>query len=181
MQTNKPAVTAGRPANKQERIVSRLKGKILSNRMRPGDRLPTRHELTREFGVSVVTLQQAMDDLRDDGFIVTRGRLGSFVAGSPPHLCRYALVFPCYALDRTHAQPPWRHLAAPTRFMDAMAQAAAQFSGDPARELVCYMGADRELNTPDYQRLVSDIRARRLAGVIFLHPNSVFTPELLAL
>lgn len=180
MQTISISDTAGRPLNKQEAIAQRLKARILSGEMRPGARWPTRQAMLQAFGVSVVTLQQAMDRLRDDGFIVTRGRLGSFVADAPPHLSRYGLVFPCYAPGESPAQPQWRHLPAPTRFMDAMAQAAATFGGAGGQELVCYMGADRELDTPSYRRLFSDIRARRLAGVIFLHPNSAYTPELFA-
>ncbi|MHB9132375.1 MAG: GntR family transcriptional regulator [Armatimonadota bacterium] len=180
MQTLPLLDDTGKPSNKQELIVNRLKERILTGEMQPGDRLPVRQMLIREFGVSVVTLQQAMDSLREDGFIVTRGRLGSFVADSPPHLCRYGLVFPCYTMDQNHARPQWIHLAPSTRFMDAMAQEATKFSGQVEQELVCYMGVDRELHTPGYQRLLSDIQSRRLAGLIFLHPNSSYTPELLA-
>ncbi len=180
MQIKKKSVAVGKQPNKQDQIASRLKDRILSGTLQPGDRLPTRQELVQEFRVSVVTLQQAMDSLRNDGFIVTRGRLGSFVADSLPHLCRYALVFPGFALDRNEPHPLGIHLAPSTRFTDAMAQVAAKFRGEAGQELVCYMGVDRELNTPGYQRLVSDIQARRLAGVIFLHPNSAYTPDLLS-
>ncbi len=180
MQTLTASDETGKPSNKQALIAHHLKARILAGEMRPGDRLPTRQELIREFAVSIVTLQQAMDSLREDGFIVTRGRLGSFVADTPPHLTRYGLVFPCYTMDQQHARPQWIHLAPSTRFMDAMAQEATKFSGPAEQPLVCYMGVDRELHTPGYQRLVSDIQARRLAGLIFLHPNSSYTPELLA-
>jgi len=176
-----PTSTApGKPGNKQTAIVDRLKAEILAGAMRPGDRLPTRQELLRQFRVSIATLQQAMDRLRDDGFIVTRGRLGSFVAHTPPHLCRYGLVFPCYPGGQRNGSPHLAHLTPSSRFMDAMAQEALTFSAEGEREIVCYMGADRELATPGYQRLCEDIQARRLAGVIFLHPNSAYTPTLLA-
>ncbi|HOF89970.1 MAG TPA: substrate-binding domain-containing protein, partial [Armatimonadota bacterium] len=148
--------------------------------MRPGDRLPTRQALIAAYGVCMVTLQRAMDILRDDGFIVTRGRLGSFVADAPPHLCRYGLVFPCVTTEQQVSGPRLAHLEPPSRFMDAMAQVAMAYADDPAQELICYMAVDRELNTPGYQRLVRDIQARRLAGLIFLHPNSSYTPGLLA-
>lgn len=167
--------------NKQKWLAECLRNQIVSGEVLPGDRLPTRQEMIAQFGVSMVTLQRAMDKLRDDGFIATRGRLGSFVADPPPHLCRHALVFPCNAPDQNcNAHPRWSHLARPSRFMEAFLRVATARSIPGETELVCYMGVDRELNTPGYRRLVADIEARRLAGVIFLHPNSSYTPELLA-
>jgi len=166
-------------APKQTRIVNHLKERILSGELGPSARLPTRAALAQQFAVSSVTVQRGIDRLRNDGFIVPRGRLGSFVVDSPPHLYRYGLVFPCYPSAEDRGRSHSEHLAPTTRFMDAMAQVALSLNGDSEHEIAFYTGSDRGLNTESYQRLVSDIRAHRLAGVVFLHPYSSYSPELL--
>src|ERR1051325_1347987 len=166
-------------ALKQSQIVDYIKEKIVSSELGSNARLPTRQNLAAQFGVSSVTIQRGLDRLRDEGFVVARGRLGSFVVDSPPHLCRYALVLPCEPSGEASVRPPSGHLAPSTRFMDAMAQVALKYAGDRKPKIVSYAGADRELKTKSFQRLASDIRAHRLAGIIFLHPYSSYTPELL--
>lgn|GEM_PF-2332212 len=48
--------------------------------LRPGDRLPTEHELARQLGVSYVTVRRANDILAKDGLIVREHGRGTFVA-----------------------------------------------------------------------------------------------------
>ena len=70
-----------------------LHGQIVAGTLRPATRLPSRRELADHYGVSPVTVQQAMSELARDGFIESRGTLGTFVVDRPPHLSNYALVF----------------------------------------------------------------------------------------
>ncbi len=81
-----------------ERIVRRLGEAIGSGLLRPGERLPSEHDLADRLEVAPMTLRQALAVLRDAGFVETRrGRgAGSFVAndafdrlaraGQPPSL-----------------------------------------------------------------------------------------------
>ncbi|RBM14955.1 GntR family transcriptional regulator [Streptomyces sp. PT12] len=80
-----------RPAFQQ--VSSALRADILTGKYVPGDQLPSGPELTRHFGVAKATIQRALDQLRDDGLIVTRKGKGSFVrqrterpVGLRPHL-----------------------------------------------------------------------------------------------
>lgn len=57
-----------------------LKAQILEGRLRPGERLPSESELTEAFGVSRITVRQALNDLQKEGLLVKAHGKGSFVA-----------------------------------------------------------------------------------------------------
>jgi len=65
------------------RLANTLLKEITERRLRPGDRLPTEDELIRNFGVSRVTVRQALDVLRHRHLIERFARRGSFVAQAP--------------------------------------------------------------------------------------------------
>jgi DNA-binding LacI/PurR family transcriptional regulator len=60
-------------------VYERLRDDIRGHRFPVGERLPSEAELTAEHKVSTITLKRALSLLRDDGFIVRRPRLGTFV------------------------------------------------------------------------------------------------------
>lgn len=62
------------------RIHSNLRGRITSGQWRPGSPLPSQRELADEFGVSIMTLRQALQLLTDEGLIEPRHGSGTFVA-----------------------------------------------------------------------------------------------------
>jgi GntR family transcriptional regulator len=57
-----------------------LREKINSGGFAPGDRLPTESELILQYGVSRITVRQALQALADDGLIERRQGRGTFVA-----------------------------------------------------------------------------------------------------
>ena len=73
-------------ANKQQAIDRLIRGHVLSGVWSPGFRIPTRHQLEKQFSCSSVTLQRAIDRLVLDGFLVSRGRLGTFVVDAQAQL-----------------------------------------------------------------------------------------------
>ena len=48
-------------------LMEDLRAKILSGDIRPGDRLPSENELTKEYGVSRQTVRKALEILGDEG------------------------------------------------------------------------------------------------------------------
>ncbi|HXG03332.1 MAG TPA: GntR family transcriptional regulator [Candidatus Binatia bacterium] len=62
------------------RIAEELREQIRSGRLAPGERLPNQRHLAREFGVTLMTLRQALEVLERDDLIVRRHGLGTFVA-----------------------------------------------------------------------------------------------------
>lgn len=55
-------------------------GLIRSSQFKPGDRLPTEMELQKRFGVSRITVRNAVDELALKGLVVRKPALGTFIA-----------------------------------------------------------------------------------------------------
>ena len=53
-------------------LMEDLRAKILSGDIRPGDRLPSENELTKEYGVSRQTVRKALEILGDEGLEIGR-------------------------------------------------------------------------------------------------------------
>lgn len=64
-------------------IAERIRHQIASGFYSPEAQLPSEIVLTRDFGVSRVTIRQALSDLEDSGFIYKRHGVGTFVSGTP--------------------------------------------------------------------------------------------------
>ncbi|MCP2267492.1 GntR family transcriptional regulator [Promicromonospora thailandica] len=60
-------------------VYQRLRDAIHAGTYGVGDRMPAEAELTKQLGVSAITLKRAMDLLRADGYITRRPRLGTVV------------------------------------------------------------------------------------------------------
>lgn len=76
-----------------ERVYEGLREGIRGGRFIVGERLPSEAELTAEFHVSAITLKRALDMLRDEGYIVRRPRLGTFVVSDVPTAVSPAKTF----------------------------------------------------------------------------------------
>lgn len=61
----------------------RIRAEIVSGRLAPGARLPSEHEMTAAFGVSRITVRQALADLTREGLVTKAHGRGSFVAAAP--------------------------------------------------------------------------------------------------
>lgn len=57
-----------------------LKEDIKRGAYKPGDRLPSEPELIRQYGISRITVRQALDELEAEGLIVRRHGKGTYVA-----------------------------------------------------------------------------------------------------
>ncbi|HLT59573.1 MAG TPA: GntR family transcriptional regulator [Microlunatus sp.] len=69
-------------------LYDKLRADIEQRRIAVGERLPSEAELVETHGVSAITIKRALDLLRDDGFIVRRPRLGTFVVSDVPTAAR---------------------------------------------------------------------------------------------
>ncbi|WP_327374968.1 winged helix-turn-helix domain-containing protein [Streptomyces sp. NBC_01216] len=66
-----------RPAYLQ--IAAALREQILDGRLEPGSRLPSGRELAKEFGTALMTAQNALRVLRDEGLVSPQQGRGVFV------------------------------------------------------------------------------------------------------
>lgn len=160
----------GRPAARRRMIVRAFRGKIVSGQLAPGSQLPPRVEIERQFEASPVTVQGALDQLKREGFVETRGRLGTFVAARPPHLVNYPIVFPSSPGDRD-----WG------RYWASLANEATIVSRAGERNLPLYYGVNGHEDSEDYQRLLREVKAQRVAGLIFAsHPFALMHTPLMS-
>jgi GntR family transcriptional regulator len=65
-------------------IAADLAAKIRAGKYAAGEALPAQRELSASYGVTLMTLRQALRQLSDDMLIVQQPGRGTFVA--PPHL-----------------------------------------------------------------------------------------------
>lgn len=63
-----------------------LEQRIARSEWPVGGRLPSEHDLAKEYGVSRMTIRQALDLLQDEGVITRQRPAGTFVARHPPKL-----------------------------------------------------------------------------------------------
>jgi len=110
------------------------------------------------FEVSSLTMQRAMDQLLEDGFIDAQGARGTFVAERPPHQYRIGLAFAPERHD-----PKWSNL------WSAFLAAADRVERSAAFRFETYLGMDPHLDTEGSWRLKRDIERRALAGVVVDH------------
>jgi DNA-binding LacI/PurR family transcriptional regulator len=151
-----------RPAVSRNDIVLELRRRITSGELPPGTRLPTHRDLRRDLQANIVTVGRAIDQLKLEGFVDTQGSRGTFVVRHPPHLFRYALVFPSHPSESN-----W------PRFWDALAKEANTVERDGPCEIPVFYDIDviSHPGSDGYRQLLSDVQAHRLAGLIFAaHP-----------
>src|SRR5262245_43837182 len=149
-----------RISKKRTAVLADRRRRIVHGKFATGDQLPTRGQMLQRYGVSTSTLHQALDILMRDGFVVSRGPLGTFVADRPPHLARYGLVFPSDTSGGEHNiwLPLWR----------ALREEAMRINSEGKRNVSLYYNVTGHTDVEDHQRLLRDIAAQRLAGLIFV-------------
>lgn len=148
----------GRPTPKQTYVENAVRKKIVSGEWPTGSRLRTRAQLHEEFGVSIVTLQHAFDELAEEGFVEARGRSGTYVTDNPPHVSQFALVIPD---DPEKDSRRW------SSFWDALIQEARVLEEDYPYAIIPYYGVGKHPDAEDYRTLVSEVEDHRIAGIIF--------------
>ena len=70
--------------NAVEQVFEQMQGLLIDGTWRQGDKLPSENELADAFGVSRMTIRQAMQKLKALGLIETRTGSGSFVREPSP-------------------------------------------------------------------------------------------------
>ncbi len=67
-----------------EQLVARLREDILSGRLPPGARLPSKRSFAENLGVSSITVETAYGRLMDEGYVVSEPKRGYYVAQLSP-------------------------------------------------------------------------------------------------
>ena len=158
---------------KNERTKEDLRGRLVSGEFAPGSRLTLRDELVLEYGVSKGTMQRVINELVSDGFLHARGSKGMFVVNNPPHLCRFGVALPAMRANRPGF---W------DTFWSALLEEALRFQQRGGGEsFVFYEGVVQSGGAGQWEQLLADIRACRLAGLLLLEHTHLPTERLAAL
>lgn len=140
-------------------IEDALKAAIRTGTYPAGSRIPSRRTLLTTLKVSPITLQAALDHLAEQGYVVPRGRHGTFVADLPPNRTRYALVF----ADRP-GEGPWN------RFWSVIHREGLAWRDAQERRFIPYFCSGNDQDSSDRLRLRTDVEEGRLAGILFVTP-----------
>ncbi len=65
------------------KVASSIRAAILTGEFKPGQQLPSGHELAKYFGVARMTVQEAIRLLREEGFVVSQAGSGVYVRERP--------------------------------------------------------------------------------------------------
>lgn len=63
-----------------KQVTDQIKDAIARETLKPGDKLPSIRELSIALKISIITTKRAYSDLENEGYIITRPGLGSYVA-----------------------------------------------------------------------------------------------------
>jgi GntR family transcriptional regulator len=63
-----------------KQVTDQVKDAIASGTLKPETKLPSIREMAKELKISMITIKRAYADLENEGYILTRSGLGSFVA-----------------------------------------------------------------------------------------------------
>lgn len=136
-------------------LAQQIRRRIGSGAYLPGRRLPARRQLVRDMGSSSATIQRAVNQLIEEGFLVTRGRGGTYVADLPPHRRRIALAIPLLSGDQHQS-----------RFWDTLRRLAMEARPGQGLSVAAYSDVVVGDDAGSYGRLVRDALAHRIAGVL---------------
>ena len=69
---------------KSDLLQNRLLAELLEQKLKPGDPIPSRHQLCRRFGCSRTTVERAIRKLVESGYLCARQGAGTFVSNPHP-------------------------------------------------------------------------------------------------
>lgn len=144
--------------NKHRDITIEIRREILSGKLKPGERLPTRVELEKKFNVSRVTMQNAIDSLVKNGTVYADGTNGTFVSEFPMEIYHYGIIFP----HKHSSAQPW------SRMWKIILQETQNLFAKPPYSLSVFYGDKYHVAANGNADFIEDIRHKRTAGLIFI-------------
>jgi len=68
------------PEPMYKQVTDQIKDAIASGTLKPETKLPSIREMAKDLKISMITIKRAYTDLENEGYILTRSGLGSYVA-----------------------------------------------------------------------------------------------------
>lgn len=73
-------ISTSNPDPLYKQVADQIKDAVAAGSLAPGSKIPSIREMARELNISEITIKRAYSDLENEGFILTRSGMGSFVA-----------------------------------------------------------------------------------------------------
>lgn len=138
-------------------ILNQLRQDIVEGNFSHNAKLPTREEFSRQYGAGKATVQKALSTLEEEGFIVSRGTLGTFVNPNSPNHTDIAMLIPAKEEQLTSEDNLW----------DLLRNEQIGLESRIGKKLR-YFYVDRyQHNIDDFSKVAEDARCSRLHGVVF--------------
>lgn len=142
-------------ATKRGKILQHLRKGIVDGKYPPGAKLPVRRKLEEVFSCGPLTVQGALDQLMQEGFVEAYGTRGTFVVDKPPHLYEYVLPFP---------GEPGRNVW--SRFWSMLTQEARRFDRTHDSRITVRFGVNAMSNRPAFDQLMQEAKDNCIAGIL---------------
>lgn len=78
-------ISINRAEPRYQQVKTYVLERIGDGRLKPNDRVPSENELVDTLGVSRMTVNRALRELSDDGYVIRLAGVGTFVADNRPH------------------------------------------------------------------------------------------------
>ena len=75
----RPSVSVQRPQSLSVQVAKSLAERIARGELKPGDKLPSEHEMVASYGVSRTVVREAVSSLKSSGLVMSRQGVGVFV------------------------------------------------------------------------------------------------------
>jgi GntR family transcriptional regulator len=73
-------ISPSNPDPMHKQVTDQVKNAIARETLKAGEKLPSIREMSKELKISPITIKRSYRDLEQEGYIITRAGLGSFVA-----------------------------------------------------------------------------------------------------
>ena len=138
-----------------------LRRDIVHGIWQPGERLPTWDALCERLDIQRPTLRRTLSILKAEGFIESAPTRATCVHAAPPHLTRYALLFP--SSPQRHGPSGWN------LFWDALSIQAPVLAHELGIHIDIHYDVTAHPDCAAYVDTLDNIAKRRLAGVLIAH------------
>ncbi|MGA7816932.1 FadR/GntR family transcriptional regulator [Caballeronia sp.] len=140
-----------------EHITRTLTDEIVSGRLQPGDRLPTEHYLSENFGVSRNVVREAIASLRTQGLIESRQGVGAFV------MMRESDPAPRVSINLLQGDPTIRNMFEVRAALESQAAALAAINMTPRhlRSIQSAVERMRDQEAPTADTVSADVDFHR--------------------
>ena len=137
-------------------IVTQMKADLSAGILARNGKLPVREELGRHYGVSKATVQKAFATLEKEGFVISRGSMGTFVNPASPNMNDVAVILPTSSKNATS-----------NSLYSQIPRECGRLETEFGKRLRLFYVDEMRMMKDDFLRLDEEVREKRFWGAVF--------------